>query len=105
MDPLEVRENINVRIGVRTLLVPDVTVYRADAQGDMAWIDAGAVALAVEVLSPGETGRRIADKVARYHDAGVAAVWSIDLADDSVSATATATSPTATHSPAGFCAR
>jgi Uma2 family endonuclease len=82
----KVRENINVRIGVRTLLIPDATVYRADAQGDEAWIEAEAVALAVEVLSPGASGSQIGDKVARYRDAGVTAVWTIDLTDGSLSA-------------------
>lgn len=88
LDPAtwKVRENINVRIGDRTLLIPDATVVRADAQGEEAWIEAEAVALAVEVLSPGEAGNRIADKVARYRDAGVTAVWTIDLDNGSLSA-------------------
>jgi Uma2 family endonuclease len=81
-----VRENINVRIDARTLLTPDVTVYRSAAASDEAWIDSGAVALAVEVLSPSDTAMRVADKTARYLDAGVGAVWSIDLADWSLTA-------------------
>jgi hypothetical protein len=51
----------HVRIGVRTLLIPDVTVYRADAQGEEAWIDTDAVALAIEVLWPGSAGMQITD--------------------------------------------
>ena len=77
----KVRQNINVYIGDRSMLIPDITVYRADAKVDRPWIDPNAVALVVELRSPGEPARRMADRAARYLDAGVGAVWSFDLAD------------------------
>ncbi|MBM4035594.1 MAG: Uma2 family endonuclease [Planctomycetes bacterium] len=77
-----------------TVRVPDVAFIRADRlrgwdRGDACW--SGAPDLAVEVVSPGDTHREVAEKVGAWLDAGAAIVWVVNPASRSVTVHRSAT--------------
>lgn len=77
LDRWYVHQTVNVRLTDDTLLIPDVIVYAIDSvTADTVAVEPEAVALVIEVLSPHEDPTR---KTQRYLDAGVAAVWNVDL--------------------------
>ena len=65
-----------------TVLAPDVAFVRREripASGLPATFWKGAPDLAVEVTSPGDTRREVADKVASWLAAGTRLVWVVDV--------------------------
>lgn len=61
-----------------TVLCPDVSVLSvAHVLADNDDFHPGPPDIAVEVISPSETARRVAVKVARYLEAGTAIVWCV----------------------------
>lgn len=64
-----------------TVRAPDIAFVRAEriqATGSMQGYGEGAPDLAVEVLSPGNTKREMAEKVADYFAAGARLVWIVN---------------------------
>ncbi|MGW8730558.1 Uma2 family endonuclease [Streptomyces sp. NPDC055808] len=79
-DDVEVFTAVNVNLGGRALVVPDITVVRAAAAtGDRLCADAGDVVLAVEVTTP---DTEVTDRITRpalYAEADIAHHWRLDL--------------------------
>lgn len=70
-----------------TVLAPDVAFVRREripASGEPATFWDGAPDLAVEVVSPGDTRREVAEKVAAWLAAGTRAVWVVSSRDTSI---------------------
>jgi Uma2 family endonuclease len=65
-----------VQITPRTFLIPDVCILRFGAPTDP--IVSQPPLIAIEILSPEDTRRRTAQKVAAYLDFGIEHVWIID---------------------------
>uniref|UniRef100_UPI003F4920DE Uma2 family endonuclease n=1 Tax=Streptomyces sp. CA-136453 TaxID=3240050 RepID=UPI003F4920DE len=87
-DDVEVFTAVNVNLGGRALVVPDVTVVRAAAAtgdrlcadaGDRLCADAGDVVLAVEVTTPDTAVTDRLTRPALYAEAGIAHLWRLDL--------------------------
>jgi len=77
--------------GGLTVRMPDVSFYRWDSVADPVELDALTTAfmeeapdLVVEVLSPGNTAKELALKLAEYEKVGVALVWYVDPAAKTV---------------------
>ena len=86
--------------GPDTVRAPDVSFVRQeriDATGLPVSFWRGAPDLAVEVLSPGDRPRDVADKVREYLTHGVALVWVIDPAMRTVRVHSAAAPATHTH--------
>ena len=70
-----------------TVLAPDVAFVRREripASGEPTTFWDGAPDLAVEVVSPGDTRREVAEKVAAWLSAGTRAVWVVSCRDTSI---------------------
>ncbi|WP_189846715.1 Uma2 family endonuclease [Streptomyces rubiginosohelvolus] len=77
---VEVLAAVNVNLGGRALVVPDVAVVRAAAAtGDRLCADAGDVVLAVEVTTPDTAVTDRFTRPALYAEAGIAHHWRLDL--------------------------
>jgi Uma2 family endonuclease len=64
-----------------TVRAPDIAFVRAEkiqSTGKVEGYGEGAPDLAVEVLSPGNTKREIAEKIGQYFASGARAVWIVD---------------------------
>jgi Uma2 family endonuclease len=75
-----VRRDMSVVIGLRQRPEPDVVVVFADADIDAegTWYPAGAVALAVEVVSPDSEVRDRRRKPQLYAEAGIRYFWRLE---------------------------
>ncbi|WP_237518656.1 Uma2 family endonuclease [Streptomyces sp. SID5910] len=79
-DGFEVLPAVNVNLGGRALVVPDVTVVRAAAAtGHRPFVDAGDVVLAVEVTTPDTAVTDRFTLPALYAEAGIGHLWRLDL--------------------------
>lgn len=83
----EVLEAINVRVGPGRILIPDLAVV-TDPGADDVVADAAAVALVVEIASPGSVAADRAVKPALYAAAGIPGYLRVDLGADGVDAAA-----------------
>jgi Uma2 family endonuclease len=81
----EVLEAINVRVGPGRILIPDLAVV-TDTGADDVVADAAAVALVVEIASPGSVAADRAIKPALYAAAGIPGYVRVDLGGDGVGA-------------------
>ncbi|MGW0999210.1 Uma2 family endonuclease [Streptomyces sp. NPDC002523] len=79
-DGFEVLPAVNVNLGGRALVTPDITVVTAAAAAvDRAFVDAGDVLLAVEITT---ADTAVTDRVTRpalYAEAGIGHLWRLDL--------------------------
>ncbi len=79
-DGFEVLPAVNVNLSGGALVIPDLTVVRAEAAtGDRCFVDAGDVLLAVEVTTADSA---VTDRVTRpalYAEAGIRHLWRLDL--------------------------
>jgi Uma2 family endonuclease len=74
-------ENVGIQLPTGNVRSPDVTFVRTEKlPGGQSPIEFGELVpdLAVEVLSPGDSARHIADKVGEYIECGVPLVWVVD---------------------------
>jgi Uma2 family endonuclease len=70
-----------IRSNPDTVRAPDISFVRLERlqeTGRMRGFRPGAPDLAVEVMSPGDTKREVADKVAEWLDAGAELVWVVN---------------------------
>ncbi|MDZ4800776.1 MAG: Uma2 family endonuclease [Bryobacteraceae bacterium] len=82
----ECSEAFGVRVGGTNYLIPDIAVFataRWDVEGDDGYFE-GAPELAVEVLSPSNSARGIATKIALYFEHGAQECWIVDPLDKRV---------------------
>jgi Uma2 family endonuclease len=89
---LEVLDAINVRVGLRRILIPDIVVLRA-AGLDKTVYDAADALMVVEVASPSRPGIDRITKPAAYGKAGIPYYLLIESDDGAVTATAYALTP------------
>lgn len=79
-DGFEVLPAVNVDLGGRALVTPDITVVTAAAvTGDRAFVDAGDVLLVVEIAT---ADTAVTDRITRpalYAEAGIGHLWRLDL--------------------------
>ncbi|HEY9389399.1 MAG TPA: Uma2 family endonuclease [Mycobacteriales bacterium] len=78
--PVEVLEAVNVTVP-SGLFIPDIAVVdRAATQGDPVVLDAEAVSLVVEIVSPGTRHMDLRMKPMLYAEAGIEGYWRLELA-------------------------
>ncbi|MFI0040984.1 Uma2 family endonuclease [Streptomyces mutabilis] len=71
---------MNVNLGGRALVTPDITVVTAAAAaGDRAFVDAGDVLLAVEITTADTAVNNRVTRPALYAEAGIGHLWRLDL--------------------------
>lgn len=73
--------DIGVRLGDSTV-IPDVTVLRPGAPREATWVDAGDVALVVEVESKGSRRYDRFVKLSLYAEAGIESYWRIERTEN-----------------------
>ncbi|OSC70544.1 hypothetical protein B5181_09285 [Streptomyces sp. 4F] len=79
-DGFEVLLAVNVNLGGRALVTPDITVVTAAAAaGDRAFVDAGDVLLAVEITTADTAVNNRVTRPALYAEAGIGHLWRLDL--------------------------
>ncbi len=83
----EVMEAINVRVGPDRILIPDIAVV-TDPGAEDAVAEAAAVALVVEIVSPGSTAADRAIKSQLYAAAGIPGYLRVEYGGAGVSAVA-----------------
>ena len=82
-ESLVVVEAMGVRIPGGSVLIPDVLVAERDAvlANDSGILDASAVHLVVEIVSPGSRTQDRLTKPALYAEAGITSFWRVELDD------------------------
>ena len=76
---MEVFEAVNVRLGTGRILIPDLVIVR-HPQANFTVLDAGDVAMAFEIVSPGSVAADRAIKPRLYAEAGIPHYARLELA-------------------------
>jgi Uma2 family endonuclease len=69
----------DIHLGARSLVQPDISVFKLAGRKPTSWTDLPVPLLVVEVLSPGTAGRDRGKKREIYQKAGVAEYWIVDI--------------------------